>query len=106
MRSALRWCRGSDERRRIFTALAESDGELIRERALAGLKAARPRGRKGGRKFALSKAQVRLAQAATANRDTPVSELCRELGSKPVALYRYVGPQGQLREQGEKVLAS
>ena len=34
-----------------------------------------------------------------------VSELCRELGINPVTLYRYVGPQGQLREQGEKDLA-
>ena len=40
----------------------------------------RPRGRNGGRTFALSKAQVRLAQAAMAHRDTSVSELCRELG--------------------------
>ena len=52
-------------------------------------------GRKDGRKFALSKAQVRLAQAAMAHRDTSVSELCRELGIRPVTLYRYVGPQGQ-----------
>ena len=73
---------------------------------MAGLKAARARGRKGGRKFALSKAQVRLAQAAMAHRDTSVSVLCSELGIKPVTLYRYVGPQGELREQGEKVLAS
>ena len=90
----------------IFAALAEFERELIRERTLAGLKAARARGRKGGRKFALSKAQVRLAQAAMAHRDTSVSELCTELGIKPVTLYRYVGPQGQLREQGQKVLAS
>ena len=40
----------------------------------------RPRGRNGGRTFALSKAQVRLAQAAMAHRDTSVSALCRELG--------------------------
>ena len=90
----------------IFAALAEFEGELIRERTMAGLKAARARGRKGGRKFALSKAQVRLAQAAMANRDTSVSELCKELRIKPVTLYRYVGPEGQLREQGEKVLAT
>ena len=90
----------------IFAALAEFERELIRERTLAGLKAARARGRKGGRKFALSKAQVRLAQAAMAHRDTSVSELCTQLGIKPVTLYRYVGPQGQLREQGRKVLAS
>ena len=90
----------------IFAALAEFERELIRERTMAGLKAARPRWRKGGRKFALSKAQVRLAQAAMAHRDTSVSELCTQLGIKPVTPYRYVGPQGQLREQGQKVLAS
>ena len=73
---------------------------------MAGLEAARARGHKGGRKFALSKAQVRLAQAAMAHRDTSASALCRELGIRPVTLYRYVGPQGQLREQGQKVLAS
>ena len=42
---------------------------------MAGLKAARARGRRGGRKFALTKAQVRLAQAAMAHRDTSVSAL-------------------------------
>ena len=72
----------------------------------AGLTAARTRGRKGGRTFALSKAQARLAQAAMAHRDTSVSALCRDLGITPVTLYRYVGPQGQLREQGQKVLAT
>ncbi|MFN2310329.1 MAG: recombinase family protein, partial [Gammaproteobacteria bacterium] len=41
----------------IFAALAEFERELIRERTVAGLKAARARGRKGGRKFALTKAQ-------------------------------------------------
>ena len=78
----------------IFAALAEFERELIRERTRAGLTAA------------LSKAQVRLAQAAMAHRDTSVSALCRELGITPVTLYRYVGSQGQLREQGEKVLAT
>ena len=90
----------------IFAALAEFERELIRERTLVGLTAARARGRHGGRTFALSKAQLRLAQAAMAHRDTPVSALCRELGITPGTLYRYVGPQGQLREQGEKVLAT
>ena len=73
----------------IFAALVEFERELIRERTVAGLEAARARGRKGGRKFALSKAQVRLAQSAMAHRDTSVSELCRELGIRPVTLYRY-----------------
>ena len=88
----------------IFAALAEFERELIRERTVAGLKAARARGRKGGRKFALSKAQVRLAQAAMGSRDTSVAELCRELGIGRVTLYRYVGPDGSLREHGRHVL--
>ena len=40
-----------------------------------------------------------------AHRETSMSQLCRELGIKPVTFYHYVGPQGQLRQQGEKVLA-
>ena len=88
----------------IFAALAEFERELIRERTVAGLAAARARGRRGGRKFALSKAQVRLAQAAMKNRDTSVAELAAELGVKPVTLYRYVGPTGELRENAKRVL--
>lgn len=88
----------------IFASLAEFESELIRERTMAGLQAARARGRKGGRKFALSKAQVRMAQAAMANRDTSVSTLCKELGVKPVTLYRYVDPNGGLRDYGTRVL--
>lgn len=90
----------------IFAALAEFESELIRERTMAGLAAARARGRKGGRKFSLTKAQVRLAQASMAKRDTSVPELCKELGIKPVTLYRYVDPTGNLREYGQRVLSS
>lgn len=89
----------------IFAALAEFESELIRERTMAGLQAARARGRKGGRKFALTKAQVRMAQAAMANRDTSVAQLCKELGISPVTLYRYVDPKGNLRAAGMQVLA-
>ena len=90
----------------IFAALAEFESELIRERTMAGLQAARARGRKGGRKFALTKAQVRVAQAAMANRDTSVAELCKELGIRPVTLYRYVDPKGNLRDYGKQVLVA
>ena len=83
----------------IFGAFAEFERDLIRERRIAGLKAARARGRKGGRKFQLTKAQV-----AMQNRDTSVAELCKELGITRPTLYRYVGPKGELREFGQKVL--
>ncbi len=88
----------------IFATLAEFERDLIRERTVAGLAAARARGRKGGRKFALTKAQVRLAQAAMGERDTSVSALCVELGIQRVTLYRYVGPNGELRDYGKRVL--
>mgnify|MGYP003649524539 FL=1 len=47
----------------IFGALAEFERDLIRERTIAGLKAARARGRKGGRKPAMSAADVKKAAA-------------------------------------------
>jgi hypothetical protein len=65
----------------------------------------RSRSRKGGRKFGLTKAQVRLAQTAMKNQDTSVSELCLELrGITCATLYRYVSPTGELREHGKRVL--
>jgi hypothetical protein len=54
----------------------------------------------------LTKAQVRLAQAAMANCDTSVRGLCKELGITRVTLYRSVGPNGELREHGKRVLGA
>ena len=34
------------------------------------------------------------------------ARVSKTVGIRPVTLYQYVGPQGQLREQGQKVLAS
>lgn len=88
----------------IFASLADFESELIRERTKAGLLAARARGRKGGRKFQLTKTQVRMAQAAMKNRDTSVADLCKELNITRSTLYRYVSPVGELRERGIKLL--
>ncbi|MBI1184757.1 transposon DNA-invertase [bacterium] len=90
----------------IFASLAEFERELIRERTRAGLDAARTRGRRGGRRFALTKAQVRLAQATIGKSETTVTELCKELGITRPTLYRYVAPDGSLREYGKRVLKS
>lgn len=88
----------------VFAGLAEFERELIRERTMAGLAAARARGRVGGRRHALSKSKVRRAQAAMGQPETVVAELCEELGVSRSTLYEYVGPDGQLRERGQKVL--
>ncbi|MGO9545566.1 MAG: recombinase family protein [Rhodomicrobium sp.] len=88
----------------IFAALAEFERELIRERTMAGLSAARARGRNGGRPYTMTPAKLRLAQAAMAKRDTKVAGLCAELGIKRQTLYRFVGPKGELRADGVKLL--
>lgn len=49
---------------------------------------------------------MRLAQASMKNRDNRVSELCEELGISRQALYKYVGPDGEIREYGKRVLKS
>ena len=46
----------------FFAALTQFERELIRERTMAGLSAARARGRTGGRKKLLSTQQVRVAK--------------------------------------------
>ena len=88
----------------IFGALAEFERELIRERTIAGITAARARGRMGGRKFNLTKAQVRLAEASMQNRDTSVTELCKELKITRATLYKYISPTGELRDYAKRVL--
>lgn len=88
----------------IFAAMAEYERDLIRERTIAGLKAARARGRVGGRKFRLSKAKVRYLEAAMGKPETVVAELGKELGICMTTLYKYVGPDGQLRDYGRRVL--
>src|SRR5258708_23780992 len=88
----------------IFAALVEFERELIRERTIAGLSSARARGRNGGRPYTMTPAKLRLAQAAMAERDTKVSDLCTELGVTRQTLYRFVGPKGELRADATKLL--
>ena len=88
----------------IFAGLAEFERELIRERVMAGLTAARARGNKGGRISALSPSKLRRAQAAMQHRDTSVAALCEELGVSCTTLYRNLTPTGELTETGKRAL--
>ncbi len=88
----------------IFAALAEFERELIVERTMAGLQAARARGRNGGRPFKMTSAKLRLAQAAMGQPETKIAELCAELGITRQTLYRHVDPNGALRADGQKLL--
>jgi DNA invertase Pin-like site-specific DNA recombinase len=89
----------------FFAALAEFERELIVERTNAGLAAARARGRNGGRPFKMTAAKLRLAQAAMGKPETRIADLCAELGVTRQTLYRHVTPKGELRSDGDKLLA-
>ena len=88
----------------IFAALAEFERDLISERTKAGLNAARARGRNGGAPYKMTAAKLRLAQVAMENKETKISELCKELGITRQTLYRHVSPDGVLRHAGKKLL--
>ncbi len=89
----------------IFAALAEYERELISERTKAGLKAARARGRRGGRKLLMTKTKLSIARNALQNRDTSINELCEELKITRYTLYRYLSPEGKLRDYSHKLLS-
>ena len=90
----------------IFAAQAEFERALIRERTIAGLSSVRAHRRNGGRPYTMTPAKLRLAQAAMADSDTKLGELCKELGVTRQTLYRFVGPKGELRPDGAKLLVS
>lgn len=88
----------------IFAALAEFERDLIVERTHAGLASARARGRKGGARYKMTPAKLRLAIASMGTTQTHVGDLCRELGITRQTLYRHVSPSGEIREDGKKLL--
>lgn len=78
----------------IFGALAEFEHNLIRERTIAGLAAARARGRRGGRKPALSKADVRKAAAMLSDAAITKTEVAKHFGVSRVTLNAALAREG------------
>jgi DNA invertase Pin-like site-specific DNA recombinase len=74
----------------IFGALAEFERSVIRERTRAGLKAARDRGRKGGRPPALSSADLAAAKALLRDPAITMDEVATRLKVSPATLYRHL----------------
>jgi DNA invertase Pin-like site-specific DNA recombinase len=75
----------------VFGALAEFERNLIRERALAGLAAARARGRKGGRpKLNASAGKVAMAKKLHADKTNEIADICTMLNISRATLYRYI----------------
>ena len=70
----------------IFAALAEFERNLISERTKAGLKAARARGRKGGRKAKLTNSDMRKAAAMLRDPLVTKTEVAKHFGVSRVTL--------------------
>jgi DNA invertase Pin-like site-specific DNA recombinase len=75
----------------LFGALAEFERNLITERTMAGLEAARARGRKGGRpKLNTSRSKVAMAKKLYADQTNSIADICRTLQISRATLYRYL----------------
>jgi len=74
----------------IFGALAEFERDIIRERTKAGLKAARARGRKGGRPKLLTGKKAAHFQELYNNKNNSINEICKTLNISRATLYRYI----------------
>ena len=74
----------------VFAALAEFERNLIRERTLAGLTAARARGRVGGRPAKLNAKQIREIKALLIDPAAKVKDIAERYGVSRTTLYKRV----------------
>ena len=75
----------------IFATLAQFERRLIQERTQAGLKAARARGKNGGRpKISPDDEKVQMAKKMSQNHTISVGEICKTLGISRATYYRYL----------------
>lgn len=79
----------------VFAALAEFERNLIRESTLAGLTAARARGRVGGRKPKLNEKQIREIKTPLTDPAAHVKDIAERYGVSRTTLYKRVGVFGQ-----------
>lgn len=74
----------------IFATLAEYERNLIRERTIAGLKAARARGRKGGRKPVLGPKEKREIEALLLDPKITVKDVAERYGVSRNTIYQHI----------------
>lgn len=79
----------------LFAALAEFERDIIRERTVAGLAAARARGRAGGRPPVMTPEKIDVARAMYATRQHTLAKIAQTVGVSRATLYRHL-PSAEL----------
>jgi len=75
----------------IFSSMAHFERRLIQERTDAGLKAARARGRRGGRpKVDIEGKKVQAVKRMHQDNTMPINEICAILDISRTTFYRYL----------------
>ena len=74
----------------IFAAMAEFERSIIKERTMAGLEAARARGRKGGRPTVMTPEKIKMARDLYDSKQYTVESIAKELGVSRKTLYRHL----------------
>jgi len=88
----------------LFAALAEYERELIIERTHAGLKAARARGRMGGRPRKMDVQTLKMAMAAMSDPKSVAFDVAKRLNITTATLYTYVNGDGTLKPLGHSLV--
>ena len=70
---------------RMTASIAELERDIIRERTLAGLAAARARGRKGGRKKSITEGQKLEAKRLAKAGELSITDICAKLALAALA---------------------
>lgn len=83
----------------MAATFAQFERDLIRERIVAGVAEAKRRGRKSGRKFKFSKADIdtayHLIQAGV-----PKKEIARRFNVTVQTIFNYFTPEGEIKQRG------
>ena len=77
----------------VIGAMAEYERNLTRERTMAGLAAARARGRMGGHPKSLDESQVKVAITLADAGELTINQICEQVGCSRSTYYRQVAPQ-------------
>ncbi len=86
----------------LFASLAEFERDLIRERTNAGLRAARARGRKGGRPKGVDEKKRKAALALKRDPQYTIREICEIVGISRNTYYKYTRTEEPQNSKGKR----